>query len=111
MLAAYLLVAQALFAGLATGASAAPRDAFGQVLCTTTDADGRDAPSQSPHLADCCALGCAMFGPGVAPPPDAAALSGAQDPAHVSAELPRESAASWVSERRPQNSRAPPRNG
>lgn len=71
--AAYLLVLQMLMVGLAT--PALTLESAG-ILCQAAAASGSGDP-QSPAQdtsADCCILGCSMFGPPVAPPPPFAAL-------------------------------------
>lgn len=73
VLAAYLLVLQAVLTGLALGAAPVAADPF-SVLCRTEAAAPQDVPAKSGHkaLPDCCVAGCAMFGGGMAPPPDVA---------------------------------------
>ena len=61
LVAAYLLVLQALIGGLAAGTHAGASvtvDAFGQVLCRGATS-GTDAPSDpNHHTPDCCTTGC-----------------------------------------------------
>ncbi|QRG08433.1 hypothetical protein EZH22_09145 [Xanthobacter dioxanivorans] len=89
ILAAYLLVLQVLLAGLAAGLSVAPALAAGPdgTIChgarpDPSPADRDGAPLR--HVADaCCVLGCAAFGPLVAPPSSAGDLP-ARGPAAAS---------------------------
>lgn len=110
VLAAYLLVLQATLAGLTIGATAAPSDVFGQVICATQGANTPDAPGQAPHKASCCMIGCAMFGPGVAPPPDAVRLTDADLVERSVGAPPSTPTLRRAVDRTPRNSRAPPRN-
>jgi hypothetical protein len=61
VLAAYLLVLQALLGGLASGThagTAVALDGFGQVLCSGA-VDGPASPSDPEHhTPDCCTTGC-----------------------------------------------------
>ncbi|WP_309388413.1 hypothetical protein [Chelatococcus sambhunathii] len=98
VLAAYLLVLQAVLTGLALGAAPVAADPF-SVLCRTDAAAPQETPAKSGHkaLPDCCVAGCAMFGGGMAPPPDAAASIGAHAsqvlaPAAVQADVARAAA-------------------
>ena len=73
ILAAYLLVVQAAFAGMLLGAQAAPlrqADAL-NVLCSDRGAadDAGQAPAKHHGLPNCCVAGCAMLGGGLAPGP------------------------------------------
>ncbi|PPE78241.1 hypothetical protein C3941_19435 [Kaistia algarum] len=66
LVAAYVLLAQALFGALATGASAAPVqfDLAGHIICASQGAErlpGDSAPIGQHHLPDCCLVGCSMF--------------------------------------------------
>lgn len=75
--AAYLLVLQMLMVGLAT--PALTLESTG-ILCqgaANSDAEGPLAPAGG-AAADCCILGCPMFGPTVAPPPGHVALDSAR---------------------------------
>jgi len=72
--AAYLLVLQMLFTGMATSVQAAPGTPahFAGILCLSAAPDAVDLPGDdgSPHAQSpgCCVLGCPMFSPGAAPP-------------------------------------------
>lgn len=87
LVAAYLLVVQALLGSFALGIAAASPllDAFGNPLCiTTTDAAGTDT-DRGIHDAvpDCCTVACSMFAPaplhqhgaGLAPNPTAVSVA------------------------------------
>lgn len=77
VLAAYLLVLQAVLTGLALGAAPVAADPF-SVICQGAGAvSSPEAPKGHAALPDCCVAGCAMFGGGMAPPPDDAAGLGA----------------------------------
>jgi hypothetical protein len=82
LLAAILVVLQALFAGLTAGAHAAPagRDAFGGTLCINLFGGSRDDAPAGHHSGDCCAFGChvASAAPSLSPaqlPPRLAAMA------------------------------------
>jgi len=68
------MAVQTLLAGLNLGATAAPLngDMSGHVLCLG-GVPGQEHASQptsdTPHAAQCCALGCGMFGPTISAPP------------------------------------------
>ncbi|MBN9019318.1 MAG: hypothetical protein J0H11_18045 [Rhizobiales bacterium] len=73
LVAAYVLLIQALFGAFAIGASAGPLiDQPGSaVLCAPLGAE--PAPDGTPlapghHLPDCCLTGCMMFGAAILPP-------------------------------------------
>lgn len=73
VLAAYLLVLQAVLTGLALGAAPVAADPF-SVICQGVTTSSPEAPAKGhAALPDCCVAGCAMFGGGMAPPPDLAA--------------------------------------
>lgn len=92
LIAAYVLVLQAIVLGLASGAMAAPRlDGPGALLCH--GADPRSAPASGdgslPHGDEpCCPMGCAALGPLVAPPPAEGALP-ERPPAFIAAQAVR----------------------
>lgn len=72
--AAYLMIIQALLAGVKSGAMAAPNMTGipGHVLCLTDaiDTDLTEQPaSNTAHAEQCCTIGCSMFGPTVSAPP------------------------------------------
>ncbi len=71
--AAYLLVLQMLVVGLATPAFALESAGILCQSAATADSDGSQSPSGTAS-ADCCVLGCPMFGPSVAPPPHLAVV-------------------------------------
>lgn len=72
--AAYLMAVQTLLVGLNLGAMAEPvkGNMSGHVLCLGS-VPGQDDTSQpaseTSHAAQCCALGCGMFGPTISAPP------------------------------------------
>jgi hypothetical protein len=113
--AVYLLVVQALLAGLTTGVSAArlPRDAFDFVICSSNDAkhvshstgqqrDGSDPPN-------CCVVGCSMFVPNVAPLPATGSMQVGRMLARLVAISFTDVEVDRHRVRSPGNSRAPPR--
>ncbi|MDF1598617.1 hypothetical protein PZ895_02355 [Mesorhizobium sp. YIM 152430] len=67
LVAAYMLVLQALFGSFASGAAAgtAILDDFGNPLCITSHVPGPSGGEGRDHsgLPDCCAPGCSMFAP------------------------------------------------
>lgn len=77
LIAAYLLVLQALLGGLSAGAHAGAAygvDAFGQIICR--DAGGGGSPSDpAHHTPDCCIVGCQSSAGAALLPPPAVALA------------------------------------
>lgn len=77
VLAAYLLVVQAVFAGFAAGQAAAWPELAHQILCAPSSSAGTGAGGPGPvgdpaaHLSGCCSLGCLMSGFPLAPGPAA----------------------------------------
>jgi hypothetical protein len=113
--AAYLVVIQALLAGLSIGVSAAPNgvEPAGFVICSQRDMQppAADGPGREParqHGANCCVLGCDMFGPSVAPPPAIAASLALQTFARPAAMAIYRYRVNARLERTPRNPRAPP---
>lgn len=108
VLAAYLIVLQAVLAGLSIGATPASADAF-TVLCRTNAASDQTPDPDKSHksLPDCCVAGCALHAVGVAGPSEGvtpAALVSAVGPA-----APKPDALGPPSnDRTPANPRAPP---
>lgn len=107
VLAAYLLVLQAIVAGLAIGAQPVAADPFA-VICHTSDAAGSTEPEKR-HIGfpKCCVAGCPMLGGGMAPPaaftptpPTAAGRLVSRMAAH--------GPAAPSSQRTPRSTRAPP---
>ena len=73
VLAAYLVVLQAVLAGLALGATPVAADPF-TVLCRPgASQQAPDAPKKHHALPDCCVTGCVMLSGGMAPPETAVA--------------------------------------
>lgn len=110
ILAAYLLVLQALLGGLASGGHAGAAfalDEFGQVLCQGT-AEGDGSPADpAHHTPDCCSTGC-TFSVGTGSSPAAVALE-APVPVVVAALAPSQfRPARDAAPRHPHNARAPP---
>ncbi|MFC3693887.1 DUF2946 family protein [Chenggangzhangella methanolivorans] len=112
VLAAYLVVLQAVLAGVALGAAPAAADPFG-VLCRTI-ADETSAPddggSDKSHkaLPDCCVSGCALHAVAAAPRdvqivPDVPQVLGGTERLWADALAPP------AQKRTPRNPRAPPR--
>ncbi|GLK68209.1 hypothetical protein [Hansschlegelia plantiphila] len=116
MLAAYLLVVQAMLTGMTLGAQGAEGaeasgGLFAQVICHPSGATIEGAPQPIKHtgLPTCCSIGCVMSGGGMAPPPTAlfAAPGRTDEPAMLAAGAAEISVA--VLERSPRSTRAPPR--
>lgn len=111
LVAAYLLVLQALLGGLSAGTHAGAGvtvDAFGQVICRGATS-GTDSPSDpAHHTPDCCTTGCQTSAGGGLPPPVALALGEPASTLTVSQPLPRADIARSGLEHRPHNARAPP---
>lgn len=114
-LAAYLLVVQAVLTGLTFGLQAAPSDPFGlhTILCSSANSAQPDTPLDTghPRKSDCCALGCAMFGAGIAPPVAAAWREPARPIGPVSLERDDLSVPPSSSDWSPRSTRGPPRLG
>jgi len=111
--AAFLLVLQALLAGLSSGAQAAPvqRDYFGGIICAfegTSHSPDDGAPGAPSHVPNCCILGCSMFGPSVAPPPDLIVLHSPALVALAARRPPTLALLGLGAERTPRQTRAPP---
>lgn len=110
---AYLLVLQVLLVGLTQGLQAAPSEnpGFLGIFCSTNVPAGPDRPAvpgPAGH-ADCCVLGCQMFGPSVAPPPAAATFAPLRS-GYVSAPAPSVATPSFLSvQPSPRSTRGPPR--
>jgi len=112
LVAAYMLVLQALFGSFAFGAAAGTSllDDFGNPLCITSHEPGHSGGEGRDHsgMPDCCAPGCAMFAPITEGDREPHALSNPLTvPFAVSAEAPTLVAAGNVA-RRPGSPRAPP---
>lgn len=114
LVAAYLLLLQSTLGAFAfsTVSSAAQLDAFGNVICT------HDGASQLPggdqhqsHLPACCTLGCSMFSPAYAPPPDAGLALASFSFETVAFVFPAATHLDFARERSPSNPRAPPLAG
>jgi len=110
LVAAYLLVLQALLGGLAAGTHAGAGvtvDAFGQVICRGASAGTNGPADPAHHTPDCCTTGCqtsAVTGL----PPVALALGTPIETASYLASRPRADSAPRGLEHRPHNARAPP---
>lgn len=111
--AGYLLVIQALLAGLAVAghAVAAEAGSLAAVICTAdgvrTGADPGGDPAE-PHRMSCCLIGCSNAGPGVAPP--SALGSVVPGPGRAAGRRPAMPVGQVVAEHRrsPRSTRAPP---
>ena len=79
LVAACMLVLQALIGSFAVGAAAASPmlDAFGNPLCISSASAADPMPLESDRgaMPDCCAVSCSMFAPLVADQPHAHSLS------------------------------------
>lgn len=110
ILAAYLLVLQALLGGLASGThagSAVAMDAFGQVLCRGA-ADGAGSPADpAHHTPDCCTTGCNVS-VGTGTPPAAHAFDHPYPVAVAALAPPQLASVADGAPRHPHNARAPP---
>ncbi|QPC95075.1 DUF2946 family protein [Mesorhizobium sp. INR15] len=109
--AAYLLLLQSVLATFAAGMAPNPSqlDAFGNVICTregATQLPGGNPPPS--HLPSCCVLGCSMFSPAYAPPPDAGLALGTLSFETVAFVFPAVTHLDFARERSPSNPRAPP---
>jgi hypothetical protein len=111
LVAAYLLLLQSTLGAFAFGTVPNPSqlDAFGNVICTQAGAaqlpGGNPPPS---HLLACCMLGCSMFSPAFAPPPNAGLALGRLSFETVAFVFPATTHLDFVRERTPSNPRAPP---
>ncbi|TPI29664.1 hypothetical protein FJW08_17145 [Mesorhizobium sp. B3-2-1] len=111
LVAAYLLLLQSTLGAFAfgTGQSAAQLDAFGNVICTHDGATQLPGGDQHPsHLPACCTLGCSMFSPTYAPPPDAGLALASLSFEIVAFVFPATTHLDFARERSPSNPRAPP---
>lgn len=111
LVAAYLLLLQSTLGAFAfsTGPSAAQLDAFGNVICTHDGATQLPGGDQHPsHLPACCTLGCSMFSPTYAPPPDAGLALASLSFEIVAFVFPATTHLDFARERSPSNPRAPP---
>ena len=110
LVAAYLLVLQALLGGLAAGTHAGAGvavDAFGQVLCrgASTGTNGPADPAH--HTPDCCTTGCQTSVATGLPPVELAFASPSVATTETAPPLRADIADSGL-EHRPHNARAPP---
>ncbi|TPN22986.1 hypothetical protein FKO01_29415 [Mesorhizobium sp. B2-3-3] len=111
LVAAYLLLLQSTLGAFAfaTGPNAAQLDAFGNVICTHDGAAQLPGDDQHPsHLPACCVLGCGMFSPAFAPPPDAGLALASLSFETVAFVFPASIHLGFARERSPSNPRAPP---
>lgn len=92
MIAVFVLMLQLTAVGLATGAQAASQHpgAF-DVICASAPADAPSQDGDTSHGAglNCCVMGCAMFGPALAPPPAAEVFVAPDLRASIALALPR----------------------
>jgi len=76
---AYVLVLQAMMAGLLAGAATASAGSAAAIICHSGDAATiPDHSGQQPghsHIPSCCVLGCNMSGASTVPPPNAPSLA------------------------------------
>ena len=110
LLAAYLLVLQAVLGGLAMGTHAGMGVALGpggEVICLNAPAEGdpRDAPA---HLPDCCTAGCRTGALASLPPPEFAPLPAPLARPAPPLAPPQARAAPVGTGHLPHNARAPP---
>jgi hypothetical protein len=111
LVAAYLLLLQSTLGAFAFGAgpNASQLDAFGNVICTREGATQLPGGNQPPsHLPACCVLGCSMFSPAFAPPPDAGLVLGSLSLETAAFLFPAAIHLDFARERSPSNPRAPP---
>ncbi|MBZ9795162.1 DUF2946 family protein [Mesorhizobium sp. ES1-4] len=111
LVAAYLLLLQSTFGALAfgTGPNVAQLDAFGNVICTHDGATRLPGGDQHPsHLPACCTLGCSMFSPAYAQPPEAGLALSSLSFETVAFVFPATTHLDFARERSPSNPRAPP---
>ena len=111
LVAAYLLLLQSTLGAFAFGAgpNASQLDAFGNVICTYEGATQLPGGNQPPsHLPACCVLGCSMFSPAFAPPPDAGLALGSLSLETTAFGFPETIHLDFARERSPSNPRAPP---
>lgn len=108
--AAYFLLLQSLLGAFAAGAAsqAAQLDAFGNVICTHESAAPGPADTDRHAIPTCCAFGCLMAAPLLAPPVDAAAFMRTVFFEPVAFRFPASAHLSFARQRSPVNPRAPP---
>ena len=110
ILAAYLLVLQALLGCLASGTHAGTAlalDGFGQVLCSGAVIGPASPSDPAHHTPDCCITGCNVS-VGTGTPPPTVAFE-APRPVAVAILAPADIETRYASASRgPQNARAPP---
>lgn len=111
LVAAYLLVLQALLGGLSAGTHAGARvtvDAFGQIICRGASAGtvNPDDPSRNPS--DCCTTGCQTSASAGLPPPALRPLDTPFATTTRSQPLLRANVATTGFGHSPHNARAPP---
>ncbi|TCK29038.1 hypothetical protein EV667_3056 [Ancylobacter aquaticus] len=109
---AYVLVLQALFGGIASGAHAAggvTLDAFGQALCLSSHSDPAAPGEPARHTPDCCLTGCQAAPAAALPPPVAATVALPTAPLEASHLPPPPARLARTPERSPGHIRAPPR--
>lgn len=109
---AYVLVLQALFGGLASGAHAAGSltvDAFGQTLCLSSHGEPAAPGEPARHTPDCCLTGCQATPAAALPPPVAAAVVLPAGPLEARLLPPRVARLARAPQRSPGHIRAPPR--
>jgi len=118
--ACYLLVVQAMVAGLSvTGHAAqaaggpAAGGSFASVICTPEGArpvaggGGSGVPAGQHHMG-CCLIGCSVTGPTVAPPPAVVAALAAPSAVSVRLEIVRADSVAVGQRWSPRSARAPP---
>ncbi|MER9139443.1 DUF2946 family protein [Mesorhizobium sp. M0047] len=111
LVAAYLLLLQSTLGAFAFGnvPNASQLDAFGNVICTHGGATQLPGGNQPPsHQPACCVLGCGMFSPAFAPPPDAGLALDSRSFETVAFVFRAAIHLDFVRERSPSNPRAPP---
>jgi hypothetical protein len=108
--AAYFLLLQSVFGAFALGAApqAAQIDAFGNVICTHEGATPGPAEGNRHTIPPCCAFGCLMAAPVLAPPIAAGALSRIVNFEALTFRPNASAHLSFARERSPLNPRAPP---
>ena len=111
--ACYLLVVQAMVAGLSVTGHAAQiaGGPFASVVCTPEGArpapGGGRVPAGQHHMG-CCLIGCSVTGPTVAPPPAIIAALAAPTTEAVRLEIVRAGAVAVGQRWSPRSARAPP---
>jgi hypothetical protein len=110
LVAAYFLLLQSVLGAFAFGTSpgAAQLDAFGNVICMHDGAAQGPVGGDQNHLPSCCAFGCLMAAPLLAPPTDAGALALEVSFEPLAFRPPLSPHLSLARERSPANPRAPP---